>query len=70
MIQNLLESLNALLLQHPHLLHLMYTLFWIKHWLLMGIMAAFIYFVYTDDRQGLSQKSKMLKPAPRDVFIA
>lgn len=70
MMQNLLESLNALLLHHPHLLHLMRIFFWIKHWILMGIMGVFIYLIYTDDRQPLPQRRKMLKPASDDVFVA
>jgi len=70
MIENLLESLNALLLQHPHLVHLMHTLFWIKHWILMGIMGVFIYLIYTDEQQALSRKRTTLKPAPGGIFIA
>jgi hypothetical protein len=36
----------------------------------MGIMAVFIYLVYTDDQQERSGKRTTLKPVPGDVFIA
>jgi hypothetical protein len=70
MIENLLDSLNALLLQHTHLLHLMHVLFWIRYWILMAIMGVFIYLVYTDARQDLAGKRAAAKPAPGGIFIA
>ena len=70
MIEHWLDSLNALLLQHPPLLHLMHTLFWIKHWILMAIMGVFLYLVYTDDQPELSNKRTTVEPVPGEVFIA
>lgn len=68
MIEDLLTSLNVLLLQHPHLLGVMRTLFWVKNWLLLGIFGMFVYLAY---REGYQAAGK--KPAERrteDIFIA
>ena len=68
MIENLLESLNILLLQHPHLIGVMRILFWAKSLLLVGVFCVFVYFVYSDDQ--VSGKKKAAKREPEGVFIA
>lgn len=68
MIENLLESLNLLLLQHPHLLGVMRFLFWFKSWLLLGIFGFFVYLVYAENRL-MAQRKAALK-RKNGVFIA
>jgi hypothetical protein len=68
MLENLLDSLNRLLSQHPHLLDAMRFLFVFKCWLLLGVFLLFVYLVYADG-QALPKK-KPAKPAPKGVFIA
>lgn len=70
MIENLLDSLNLLLLQHPHVLHVMHTLFWIKYWLLLGIVGIFIYLVYSDGDHMIASKTGAADPATESIFIA
>jgi hypothetical protein len=71
MFENLFDSLNLLLLQHPHVLHVMRTLFWVKYWLLLGIVGVFVYLVYTDQDNKITPKNNGTpKPAPGSVFIA
>lgn len=70
MIENLLDSLNVLLLQHPHLLQVMHTLFWIKYWLLLGIVGVFIYLAFTDDAQPLPGANHPAKAISETLFIA
>lgn len=68
MIENLLETLNTLLLQHPDLLGVMRWLFWFKSWLLVGVFSVFVFLVYT--QQPLSGKRKNHKRQTQGVFIA
>jgi len=68
MLENLLDTLNVLLLQHPHLLEVMRFLFWFKSWLILGVFSVFVYLVYMEDR--LQGKRKVLKRQARGVFIA
>ena len=68
MLVNLLDTLNVLLLQHPHLLEVMRFLFWFKSWLILGVFSIFVYLVYTDGC--LSGKRKVLKRQTQGVFIA
>ena len=68
MIENLLETLNTLLLQHPDLLGVMRWLFWFKSWLLVGVFSVFVFLVYT--QQMPSGKRKNPKRQTQGVFIA
>jgi hypothetical protein len=68
MLENFLDTLNVLLLQHPHLLGVMHFLFWFKSWLLLGVFSVFVYLVYTEQR--LPGKRKLLKRQTQGVFIA
>ena len=68
MLENFLDTLNVLLLQHPHLLGVMRFLFWFKSWLLLGVFSVFVFLVYTEQR--LLGKRKLLKRQTQGVFIA
>ncbi len=70
MIEELLEHLNMLLLQHPHLLHVMHILFWVKYWLLVGIFWGFVYVVYKEDKMINSGVRKRIKSKTETSFIA
>lgn len=70
MIENLVDQINAALLLHPHLLHLMHTLFWVKYWMLMGIMGVFIYLVYSEDKQQERRKQSPAQQEAEHIFIA
>ncbi len=70
MIEDLLQSLNMLLLQHPHLLHVMHTLFWFKYWILVGIFWGFVYLVYTENKLIASGTRKRSKSETETAFIA
>ncbi len=68
MLENLLDTLNVLLLQHPHLLEAMRFLFWFKSWLIVGVFSVFVCLVYMEQR--LLGKRKPLKRQTQGVFIA
>jgi len=70
MIENLVDYINATLLLHPHLLQLMHTLFWVKYWLLMGLMGVFIYLVYSEDKQENMRKQSAARREAEHIFIA
>jgi hypothetical protein len=71
MIEDLMHSLNGMLLQHPDLLHVMYVLFWIKYWILTAIMGVFLYLVYFRNQQyPLRKTASDNKQKPSDAFIA
>ena len=68
MLENLLDTLNVLLLQHPHLLEAMRFLFWFKSWLILCVFSVFVCLVYMEQR--LRGKRKTLKRQTQGVFIA
>jgi hypothetical protein len=68
MLENLLNTLNVLLLQHPDLLGVMRFLFWFKSWLILGVFSVFVFLVYTDGC--LPEKKKLLKRQTQGIFIA
>jgi hypothetical protein len=68
MLENLFETLNVLLLQHPDLLGVMRFLFWFKSWLIVGVFSIFVYLVYTDGHP--LGKKKLSKCQKQGVFIA
>jgi hypothetical protein len=70
MIEHLLDSLNAMLSHHPHLLHLMRLLFWAKSWILFGIFARFVYLVWKEQDVGKKAGQGPAKAQPASVFIA
>ncbi|QSA98364.1 hypothetical protein [Methylococcus sp. EFPC2] len=70
MIESLLDTINLFLLQHPHLLHVMHTLFWIKYWLLLAIVGLFVYLVYTNDEHKFGATSGEIDPASESIFLA
>lgn len=70
MIENLADFINAMLLQHPHLLRLMRTLFWVKYWALTGIMGVFIGLVYFGDQRNDVPKGKPDEQTEKRIFIA
>jgi hypothetical protein len=68
MLENLLETLNVLLLQHPNLLGAMRFLFWLKSWLILAVFGIFVCLVYLDGHP--LAKQKLSKPQKQGVFIA
>jgi hypothetical protein len=68
MLENLLNTLNVLLLQHPNLLGAMRFLFWLKSWLIVAVFGIFVCLVYMDG-QALG-KQKLSKRQKQGVFIA
>ena len=70
MIENLVDSINLLLAQHPNMLHLMFKLFWLKYWILMGLMARFIYLAYSGSKPQAPQIETTDKPEAENIFIA
>jgi hypothetical protein len=68
MLENLLVTLNALLVQHPDLLGFMRYLFWLKSWLLLCVFSIFVYLVYMDGR--LSEVKKLIKQSIQGNFKA
>jgi hypothetical protein len=70
MLENLLDSLNALLLQHPPLIQLLHLLFWVKYWLLTVIMSVFVCLVYSENTVELSDEAAAKPSAAEHTFIA
>jgi hypothetical protein len=70
MFDDPLASLNTLLLQHPHLLQVMHTLFWFKSYLLLAIYGIFVYLAFTDRQLNAVQSRGSRKAKPRGVLIA
>jgi hypothetical protein len=70
MIHDLLAELNALLLQHPHLLQVMQTLFWVKYYGLLGIFGFFAYRAMTDKQLNEAAAIRARTPSPDGTFIA
>jgi len=68
MIENLLDSLNLLLSQHPRLLDAMRFLFAIKCWLLLGVFSVFVCLAYADDQA--KPRKKPARPKSEGIFIA
>ncbi|QXP93392.1 hypothetical protein [Methylococcus capsulatus] len=52
MIENFFAEFNAYLLGHPVLLAKLKFLFWLKYWILIGLMAVFIYLLYKERHAG------------------
>jgi hypothetical protein len=70
MIENLVDQINAALVLHPHLLQLMHTLFWVKYWILMGLIGVFLYLVYSEDVQEERRKRTVTRQEAKHIFIA
>ncbi|MDF9391225.1 MULTISPECIES: hypothetical protein [Methylococcus] len=48
MFENFFAEFNAYLLGHPAFLAKLKFLFWLKYWILIGLMAVFIYLLYKE----------------------
>lgn len=70
MIEDLFAPLNALILQHPHVLQVMRTLFWFKSYLLLALFGCFVYLACTDRQLNDVQSRGSRKAKPRDVLAA
>ncbi|QXP84894.1 hypothetical protein ABZN20_10985 [Methylococcus sp. ANG] len=60
MFENFFAEFNAYLLGHPAFLAKLKFLFWLKYWILIGLMAVFIYLLYKE--RGADAGSPSRKP--------
>lgn len=70
MLEELVYSINAFLVHHPHLLRVMHLLFWVKYWILMGLIGVFVYLVYSEDHRRAEEKRQAAEAKSPGRFLA
>lgn len=70
MIEDILYSINTLLLHHPHLLRVMHVLFWVKYWILTGLMGVFVFLAYAEDYKRSEEKRQTAESKSAGRFLA